>query len=237
MGIFIRDVHVWDYISWQVEEENGCLSQDSIAKIQELVIDRDGLEKDESWLEDLMLLTNIQSITIRYDVIRDHYFDCFEKLKSLRSVTFDNCVINSPNRFSECRLNDLGFWNCDISDFSFLSSMTELQSLTVVNDALDISFISHIKKLTYLNLSSSRVINAGALGSSVERLYINDTNIKDLGFIAAFHNLKLLSIDEAQYDDNKEVIQVLMDRGIEVLLDGMESLKYILDCENEEKIT
>nr|MCR4581309.1 hypothetical protein [Bacilli bacterium] len=53
--------------------------------------------------------------------------------------------------------------------------------------------------------------------NTIEELYIDNTNITNFDFINNLTSLKRLSIDENQYNNNKELFNKLMNNNILIL--------------------
>ena len=86
-----------------------------------------------------------------------------------------------------------------------------LKSLTIINGKVSINKINTLKNLEYLNISYSTITDTeNTLNiNSLMELHLDNTNITDLTFINNLSNLKKLTIDALQYNNNKEQIDNL----------------------------
>ena len=105
--------------------------------------------------------------------------------------------------------------------------MSDLVSLTVVNGEIDLDLINRLKLLKYLNVSYSNVSNDRAYLklNDLEQLYINNTSISNFTYLTNLINLKLLSVDEKQYENNLDVINKLKERNVDILSGGILSFE------------
>ena len=79
-----------------------------------------------------------------------------------------------------------------------------------------------LNKLKYLQISYSNIIDNDSLNDSLlEEIYIDNTNINDFNFLNNLSNLKRVSIDETQYNSNKELFNNLTKKNILVMNENM----------------
>ena len=82
--------------------------------------------------------------------------------------------------------------------------------------------INAISTLRYLQISYSTVTDLVELNvESIEELYIDHSNLHHLNFLLQLPNLKRLSIDEKQYNNNLDTIEKIKSRNVLVLEDNM----------------
>lgn len=105
--------------------------------------------------------------------------------------------------------------------------MSDLVSLTVVNGEIDFDLINKLRLLKYLNVSYSDISNDRAYLklNDLEKLYINNTSISNFSYLINLINLKLLSVDEKQYENNLDVINKLKERNVDILSEGILSFE------------
>lgn len=79
--------------------------------------------------------------------------------------------------------------------------------------------LNHLKylQISYLNIVDNKDININTL----EELYIDNTNISNFDFLNNLSNLKRVSIDKSQYNNNKELFNNLVRKNILVLNENM----------------
>ena len=79
--------------------------------------------------------------------------------------------------------------------------------------------LNHLK---YLQISYSNITDNVDLNiNSLEELYIDNTNISSFYFLNNLSKLKRISLDENQYNDNKELFNNLMQKNILILNENM----------------
>lgn len=227
--INIKDEQLLKYISWQISGDE--ITEKALESVKSLVMAFNcEYDPNSYWIDDLTHLKNLRSLTIRFDTVHDYYFDAFKKLDKLDDVTFDNCCISSPELAADLNLRSLSFWNCHVYDTSFVTKLTGLHSLTLVNENVDIEVINTLKKLRYLNITASKLpLPCNLSIHSLENLHIEDSNIKDLSFVESLPRLESLSIDESQYDANKNLVKLLVKKDVDVLLDGFVSIECLFE--------
>ena len=105
--------------------------------------------------------------------------------------------------------------------------MSDLISLTVINGEIDFDLINRLKLLKYLNVSYSNISNNKAYLklNDLERLYINNTSINNFSYLINLINLKLLSVDGKQYENNLDIINKLKERNVDILSEGILSFE------------
>ena len=82
-------------------------------------------------------------------------------------------------------------------------------------------------KLEYYNLTGSikdRMV-AYTIDNAYKKLYINNTSISNFSYLTNLINLKLLSVDEKQYENNLDVINKLKERNVDILSEGILSFE------------
>ena len=100
--------------------------------------------------------------------------------------------------------------------------MNELKSLSIVNGVISIEGINKLKKLQYLQLSYSTILDIDAIDlPHLKELHIDNTNIYDVSIISELYELERLSISEEQYIENKDYYSNLSKKGIIVLNENM----------------
>ena len=123
---------------------------------------------------------------------------------------------------SSLNVSILDLVDCNINNYKFIYIMSDLVSLTVVNGEIDLDLINRLKLLKYLNVSYDR---AYLKLNDLEQLYINNTSISNFTYLTNLINLKLLSVDEKQYENNLDVINKLKERNVDILSGGILSFE------------
>ena len=139
-------------------------------------------------------------------------------LKKLKDLKFQLCEIENSNLLKEIKLFGLNLDCSKIDDYSFVYEMTELESLTLTGlSNLDIDKLNKLINLKYLNISHTQCTDDVLNIESLEELYIDSSNIKDINFTLNLPNLKTLSLSKEQYENKKEIINKLKSKNIEIL--------------------
>ena len=104
----------------------------------------------------------------------------------------------------------------------FVNVLKDLDELSIINGTIEIeklNMLNHLKylQISYSNISDDKDLNIYAL----EELYIDNTNISNFDFLNNLLNLKRISIDESQYNNNKELFNNLVRKNILVLNENM----------------
>jgi len=116
----------------------------------------------------------------------------------------------------------LSLINCKIESYTFVYLLTSLEELTIINGEIEIEKINMLNNLRYLQLSYSNIIDNVDLNiRELEELYIDNTNINNFIFVRNLLNLKRISIDERQYNENKNTFDSLIKNNILVLNENM----------------
>lgn len=225
MKIEIIDEILSNYLMFKLDKDTNSFTEDELSSIDELFLDCHKIKDFK--LRDLLLFPNIKKLTLRNYHIKTRDFPVLLELKKLKELVFDNCIIENPNIISGLNITKLSLINCNIHDYSFVYVIDQLKELTIINGNIDISKLNKLEKLRYLQISDSNIIDSNIKlnGLNIEKLYIDNTNIIDLSFLNRFYSLKILSIDENQYNSNKELIDNLIADNVSVLLDGLTSIE------------
>lgn len=221
--INIENENLANYIMFKSDKIDNGFTEEELDKITEVVINYDD-EIDNSYvfLEELLKLKKLKSITLRNGYIFDDDYDIFLSLNDLYDFTFENCEFENINLITSLKLKSLSLINCKIDDYSFINVFEDLEELSITNGKIMIDKLNMLKNLKYLQISYSSIIDNSNLNiNMLEELYIDNTNISDFNFLNNLSNLKKLSIDEKQYNSNKELFKSLIKRNILVLNENM----------------
>ena len=97
-----------------------------------------------------------------------------------------------------------------------------LEELSIINGTIEIEKLNLLNYLKYLQISYSNIIdNKDITINTLEEIYIDNTNIFNFDFLNNLLNLKRISIDENQYNNNKELFNNLMKKNVLVLNENM----------------
>ena len=175
---------------------------------------------------DIIKLKNLESIIIKNGTLYKEDINKLLSLNYLCKLSFDNVFIEEID-FSKFNIIELTIIKCNINDFSFINKSNVITKLSLVNCDININNFDNLNELDYLELSGSNVNNNFNINNiTIKELYIDDCNINDLTFINKLINLKRLSIDKEQYDNNKNLVDELEKKGVLVLYNNMVEFRW-----------
>ena len=217
----IESFNLSNYIMFKLNKIDNEFSEDELNKIVEVII------SSEDSLDDVILFNNLYDLTICDKFIENNFFEKMFNLKKLKSINFIRCEFENADLISSLNLNNLDLVGCNINNYKFIYIMSDLISLTVINGEIDFDLINRLKLLKYLNVSYSNISNNKAYLklNDLERLYINNTSINNFSYLINLINLKLLSVDGKQYENNLDIINKLKERNVDILSEGILSFE------------
>lgn len=207
------------YLMFKLDKEDNNFTEEELENIEELVLNPINIndEYEEIDLDKISYFTNLKRILFINLVIPEKTIEELQKFKSLESIYFEKCNFENVNTLIKINIKDIEFINCAIADYSFLYDMNELKSLSVVNGLIHITGINKLKKLEYLQLSYSTILDADVIDLiNLKELHIDNTNIYDFSIISKLPKLEKISISEEQFLENKEYCNNLIKNGISV---------------------
>lgn len=221
--ITIENENLANYIMFKLDKLDNEFTLEELNQITEVVINYDD-ETDSSFgfLEELRKLENLKTITLRNGYIYNDNYNIFLSLKELDSFVFEKCEFENADLISSLKLKSLSLIDCRINNYTFTYTIETLERLSIVNGQVEIEKINSLKELNSLRLSYSKILDDSNIKiNTLEELYIDNTNISNLSFLNNFDNLKLLSIDESQYNNNQDIIDNLEKNNVLVIYDGI----------------
>ena len=222
-NIVIENKNLASQVMFQLDNDENLFTTEELSKITELVVDYN--EEEESsfvFLEELNKFEKLESLTIRNGFIFNANFSILLKMENLRVIVFDTCTFENADLIASLSIKELSLINCEINNYNFIYVMKNLSSLIIINGIADINRLNQLEKLTYLQISYSQVLNEQDLKlNKLKELYVDNTNIEDFAFLKQLVNLEIISIDEMQYQKNKEVFNNLEKNNILVLNENM----------------
>ena len=221
--INIENENLANYIMFKLDKVDNGFTEEELNKITEVVINYNN-ETDSSFvfLEELSKLKNLKTITLRNGYIFNDNYNIFLNLNNLSEFVFENCEFENADLISSLKLKSLSLINCKIESYLFVNVLKDLDELSIINGIIEIAklnMLNHLKylQISYSNISDNKDLNIYAL----EELYIDNTNIYNFDFLNNLLNLKRISIDESQYNNNKELFNNLVRKNILVLNENM----------------
>lgn len=214
MNIKIESRSLNNYLTYKLDKLEEVYTEEELSTVDELVIDND----ENLDITVLKYFINLETLEIRNMTIDNDTLNIILSLKKLKDLKFQLCEIENPNLLKEIKLLGLHLDCSKIDDYSFVYEMTELESLTLTGlSNLDIDKLNKLINLKYLNISHTQCTDDMLNIESLEELYIDSSNIKDINFTLNLPNLKTLSLSKEQYENKKEIINKLKSKNIEIL--------------------
>ena len=219
----IENENLANYIMFKLDKVDNGFTEEELNQITEVVIDYNNeSESGFVFLEELLKLKNLKSITLRNGYIFNDNYNIFLNLNHLSEFVFENCEFENANLISSLKLKVLSLINCKIESYAFINVFDSLEELTIINGKIEMGKINMLKNLKYLQLSYSNVVDNFDLNiNMLEELYIDNTNIHHFNFLNNLLKLKRISIDETQYNNDKELFNNLIKKNILILNENM----------------
>ena len=221
--INIENKNLANYIMFKLDKIDNGFTEEELNEILEVVIDYNNEANSSfAFLEELSKLKNLKTITLRNGYIFNDNYNIFLNLNNLSEFIFENCEFENADLIASLKLKSLSLINCKIESYSFVNVLENLNELSIVNGILEIEKLNMLKCLKYLQISYSNIIDNKLLNiDTLEELYIDNTNISNFVFVNNLSNLKKISIDEEQYNNNKEIFRNKKKKNILVLNENM----------------
>ena len=211
--IKINNKALADYVMFKLDKLENEFTEEELSLITEVNLDRSTYKKDQ--LNDLVFFPSLKKLTLINFHLDNSSLKLLCDLKFLNDLTFDHCSFETGELITGLNLNSLAFWNCHINNYHFVYIMKDLTHLTIVGGNADLQKIEHLANLEFLQLSFSALENVSHILNlkNLESLYIDNTNIFNIN-LEGLINLKLLSISENQYHQNKDYLNSLVRKGL-----------------------
>lgn len=220
----IDDDKLFKYISFKLNKLDNDFSIEELKRITEVFINLDEMSNDV--FNDIIKLKNLESIIIKNGSLYKEDINKLLSLNYLCKLSFDNVFLEEID-FSKFNIIELTIIKCNINDFSFINKSNAITKLSLVNCDININNFDNLNELDYLDLSGSNVNNNFNINNiTIKELYIDNCNINNLTFINKLINLKRLSIDKEQYDNNKNLVDELEKKGVLVLYNNMVEFRW-----------
>ena len=221
--IKLNNKNLANYVEFKIDKLDNNFTEDELLKIEEVVIDfKVETDSIKNILEDVLKLKNIMSLTIRNGYISKEACKMLMNLKKLNDLAIENCEVENHNLLALLNLKSMSILNCGINDYAFLRLFKGLERLELVRENVNVNLINKLANLKYLQLSYSEITNIGDIViDNIEEIYLDNTNYNSFEFLNDMPNLKRVSIDNRQYENNKELFKTLEAKNILVLNENM----------------
>ena len=218
--IRIDNTDLANYVMFKLNKEENAFSTEELKQIDEIIINPINIngEYEKINLEVIKLFLNLKKILFKNLAIDENTINNLFSMETLESIYFEKCELKNENLLKDLQIKEIGFINCNIVDYSFVYEMSNLQSLAIVNGVVSISGVNKLKKLEYLQLSYSSMIDIEKLNLPfLKELHIDNTNLMDTSNLENLTNLQRIGISEEQYVEEKNYYKNLIQKGIIVL--------------------
>ncbi|MBP3841607.1 MAG: hypothetical protein IK997_05795 [Bacilli bacterium] len=168
--------------------------------------------------KELLKIRNLEELRFNSIEIEDELLEILNVLPNLKRLYFINCDIHNLDILND-KLELLYIERCMLSDVSEINKFTNLKSLSLVEmSEVDLNKISIIKKIENIDFMNSRIVNEDSFINlnKIIKLCISDTNVKNIDTLIGIDSLKKLVIDEDIYSSNLDVVNYLINKGIEI---------------------
>ena len=218
--IKIDNTDLANYIMFKLDKEDNSFSVEELGEIDEIIINPINIngEYEKINLEVIKYFSNLKRILFKNLTINENIITDLVSIKSLESIYFEKCEFENVNMLIVLKTKEIGFINCEIVDYSFVYEMKNLQSLAIVNGLVSISGVNNLKKLEYLQLSYSSMIDIETFNLPfLKELHIDNTNLMDTSNLENLTKLQRIGISEEQYVEGEKFYKNLIQKGALVL--------------------
>ena len=218
--IKIDNTDLANYIMFKLDKEDNSFSVEELGEIDEIIINPINIngEYEKINLEVIKYFSNLKRILFKNLTINENIITDLVSIKSLESIYFEKCEFENVNMLIVLKTKEIGFINCEIVDYSFVYEMKNLQSLAIVNGLVSISGVNNLKKLEYLQLSYSSMIDIETFNLPfLKELHIDNTNLMDTSNLENLIKLQRIGISEEQYVEGEKFYKNLIQKGVLVL--------------------
>lgn len=221
--IKLNNKNLANYVEFKLDKLDNNFTEEELLKIEEVVIDfKVETDSIKNILEEVLKLKNIMSLTIRNGYISMEACKMLMDLKKLNDLTIENCEVENHNLLALLNLKSMAILNCRINDYAFLRLFKGLERLELIRENVSVNLINKLVNLKYLQLSYSEITDIGDIVlNNIEEIYLDNTNYNSFEFLNDMPNLKRVSIDNRQYENNKELFKTLEAKNILVLNENM----------------
>ena len=221
--ITINNDNLLDIILFRLDKLENQFTQEELDQIREIVIDFDMEDSPIfSVLKEALKLRKLESLTIRNANFLNDDFSYLLQFLLLKEIVFENCEFENADLIASLKVTSISFIHCRIVDYTFVNLFSQLKELTIIDGSVEMHKINSLNLLSYLQLSYSNIKDTEELSiSSIKELFIDHTNIHSIDFVKKLPNLERLSIDEVQYNNNRSIVEYLINNHIRVFEDNM----------------
>ncbi len=233
--IIIENLSLANYLMFQCNKIDNSFSEEELLSIKEIIIDYKEEENPYSLPTELLLLKNLETLTIRNGYLYNSDYTVLMNLNQLIHISFEKCQFENADLIASLPIKQLSLVDCPIQNYSFLKLFKNLEQLILINATIEFEILNCLHLLNYLQLSYSTIVDQNHFLhlEKLKFLYIDHTNISNLSCIQGLFQLKVISIDKNQYQYNKKLIESLLKKNIRILNEGILEFKMRGATDNE----
>jgi len=191
--------------------------------------------------------SNNNSVSLNNEKITTEDVSNLSKMDNDSSVSFYGCEFNDGAYevlAGLTNINSIVFFNTVIPAPSLLSQMQSLEFLTISGKCgfSDISFLSSMPNIRYLNLGNTYSLDADITAKtdfspisgckSLEQLNIEGVGISDISFLSGLSNLETLELKENRVSDITSLKNLTKMRTIEMGNNQISNISSLAGLEN-----
>ncbi len=221
--INLKTKYIVDYISIVLNKKSENIDNDDLKSIKSIMLNSTDIagEHQQTFIEDLEFLPNLEEIDILNIIITDETIKYISMLEKLKSINFYNCEFSAQikNMCNLKKIEKLKFNTTKPNDISSINNLCLLKSFGLVNlTIIDLSFIKELINLEEIDFSNSKILDIDIenLLKNINVLKISNTNIRKIEFLKNLNSLKKIYVDKSQYIDNLDIINCLREKNISI---------------------
>ncbi len=160
---------------------------------------------------------NATKVRVSFDVLTNQDVEKLKELKNLEQLIILECFL-------------------DDEDVKIIGELTRLKYLSVElnTDITDISPLSNLKELAYLDVSNTKVSDISCIGNltKLQTLNVSNTAVTDLSVLRSFTSLETLKMNSIEGLDMSTAVLPASVRTLECKSNGLTSLEFVTGSES-----
>lgn len=162
---------------------------------------------------------NIKEVVLENSIVDHEHMEKILKLERLERISFVDCSVLAWESLNKLHVKELLLNRCKIEDTFYLEIEGLISLYLDACEEVDLERIPVIRGLKELSLSQTHVKNGECFVymNAIQKLRLDGSGVEDLSFCMVLDKLKYLVVDEEQVNKNREIIQELIRKGIDVV--------------------
>lgn len=176
-------------------------------------------------IKEFAVLKNIKSLSLKYFQIDDEAIETFNKLEYLTNLEFLMCDFKTSEQIKQQQKSCI-IYCCENFKIDILENQKELEYLALDSSGMvEIEKIKKHQNLKILKISNCNVINFTNVKDMInlERLYLNDIDIKYDLDISNMKRLKFISLSGSKVANKEEYLKNLLAQKPDIEIEFRES--------------